>query len=49
MNEIDDEFKQILVKSLFSLTFLYPSKYNAILTFLNTLLRDVRLENDYDL
>ena len=41
MNEIDDEFKQILVKSLFTLTVQYPDKYDVILTFLSTILRGV--------
>ena len=41
MNEIDDEFKQILVKSLFTLTVQYPDKYDVILTFLSTILRSV--------
>lgn len=41
MAELDDEFKQLLVRSLLSLTQKFPDKVAAILAFLGSLLRCV--------
>ena len=43
LTEIDDEFKQLLVKSLLTLTAKYPEQYSVILTFLSSILRGVAL------
>ena len=43
LTEIDDEFKQLLVKSLLMLTAKYPEQYSVILTFLSSILRGVAL------
>lgn len=43
LTEIDDEFKQLLVQSLLTLTAKYPEQYSVILTFLSSILRGVAL------
>ena len=41
MNEIDDEFKQVLVKSLLTLSVKFPEKHDVLLSFLSGILRNV--------
>ena len=47
MAELDDEFKQLLVRSLLSLTEKFPEKVSAILAFLGSLLRCVASRGDF--
>lgn len=41
MAEIDDEFKQVLVKSLLTLSGKFPEKHDILLSFLSNILRNV--------
>ena len=43
MTEIDDEFKQVLVRALLTLSTKFPEKYDALLSFLSGILRNVSL------
>ncbi|KNB46255.1 coatomer subunit [Blastocystis sp. subtype 4] len=40
MSEIDDEFKQVLVHALLTLSTKFPEKYDALLSFLSGILRN---------
>lgn len=48
MADLDDEFKQLLVRSLLGLTEKFPEKVSAILAFLGSLLRCVASRGDFE-
>ena len=41
MTEIDDEFKQVLVRALLALSVKFPEKYDVLLSFLSKILKNV--------
>ena len=43
MTEIDDEFKQVLVRALLTLSVKFPEKYDVLLSFLSKILKNVRV------
>lgn len=43
MTEIDDEFKQVLVRALLALSVKFPEKYDVLLSFLSKILKNVEI------
>ena len=41
MTEIDDEFKQVLVRALLALSVKFPEKYDVLLSLLSKILKNV--------